>query len=56
MADGFIAPDVKVMVQGITGRVGSAHTRNMLAYGTNIVGGVSPSEDSSNSEIPSSFQ
>jgi len=32
----------KVMVQGITGGAGSFHTKRMLAYGTNIVGGTSP--------------
>jgi succinyl-CoA synthetase alpha subunit len=38
----FFAPDAPVIVQGITGRVGRAHTASMRAYGTNIVGGVSP--------------
>jgi succinyl-CoA synthetase alpha subunit len=32
----------KVIVQGITGGAGSFHTKRMLEYGTNIVGGVSP--------------
>ncbi len=32
----------KVIVQGITGREGLYHTRNMKAAGTNIVGGVTP--------------
>lgn len=32
----------KIIVQGITGREGSFHTRKMLEYGTNIVGGVTP--------------
>jgi succinyl-CoA synthetase alpha subunit len=31
-----------VLVQGITGRIGSFHTQEMLAYGTRIVGGVTP--------------
>jgi succinyl-CoA synthetase alpha subunit len=34
----------RVLVQGITGREGQYHTRNMLAAGTNIVGGVTPSK------------
>src|SRR5579872_3011878 len=32
----------RVIVQGVTGREGQYHTRNMKAAGTNIVGGVTP--------------
>ena len=32
----------RVLVQGITGRIGSVQTHWMLAYGTNIVAGVTP--------------
>lgn len=32
----------KVLVQGITGRDGSFHTQRMVAYGTMVVGGVTP--------------
>jgi len=31
-----------VIIQGITGNFGSAHTRLMKAYGTNVVGGITP--------------
>jgi len=31
-----------VIVQGITGKFGSLHTKLMLEYGTNVVGGVTP--------------
>ncbi len=31
-----------VLVQGITGRIASFHTQEMLDYGTNVVGGVVP--------------
>ncbi|MDP2942128.1 MAG: succinate--CoA ligase subunit alpha [Candidatus Omnitrophota bacterium] len=34
--------DTRVIVQGITGREGSFHTRLMLEYGTKIVAGVTP--------------
>ncbi len=34
--------DTPVIVQGITGRIGHFHTLKMRAYGTNIVGGVTP--------------
>lgn len=32
----------RLLVQGITGREGEFHSEQMLAYGTNIVGGVTP--------------
>jgi succinyl-CoA synthetase alpha subunit len=31
-----------VIVQGVTGKYGSLHTRLMLGYGTNVAGGVTP--------------
>ncbi|SLN71331.1 Succinyl-CoA ligase [ADP-forming] subunit alpha [Falsiruegeria litorea R37] len=34
--------DTKVIVQGITGRMATFHTRDMMNYGTNVVGGVVP--------------
>ena len=38
----FLDRDTKVVVQGITGRMAQFHTREMLDYGTNVVGGVVP--------------
>ncbi|HEY4955593.1 MAG TPA: succinate--CoA ligase subunit alpha [Gemmatimonadaceae bacterium] len=38
----FIDRDTRLIVQGITGRDGSFHTRQMIEYGTNVVGGVTP--------------
>ncbi|CUH43717.1 succinate--CoA ligase subunit alpha [Ruegeria atlantica] len=34
--------DSRVIVQGITGRMARFHTKDMLDYGTNVVGGVVP--------------
>jgi succinyl-CoA synthetase alpha subunit len=34
--------DTRLVVQGITGREGEFHTRQMLEYGTNVVAGVTP--------------
>ena len=38
----FIGKDTRLVVQGITGRDGSFHAKQMLAYGTKVVAGVTP--------------
>jgi succinyl-CoA synthetase alpha subunit len=38
----FVNKDTKVVVQGITGREGQFHTRQCVAYGTQVVAGVTP--------------
>jgi len=38
----FIGRDTRLVVQGITGRDGSFHSRQMLEYGTRVVAGVTP--------------
>jgi len=38
----FIDKGTRLVVQGITGRDGSFHTRQMLEYGTQVVAGVTP--------------
>src|SRR5690625_2951948 len=38
----LVNKDTKVIVQGITGSTATFHTKEMLAYGTKIVGGVTP--------------
>ncbi len=34
--------DTRLLVQGMTGREGLFHTRQMIAYGTKVVAGVTP--------------
>ena len=38
----FIDKDTRLVIQGITGRDGSFHARQMIEYGTNVVAGVTP--------------
>lgn len=38
----FIDDSTKLVVQGITGRDGSFHTKQMIEYGTHVVAGVTP--------------
>lgn len=51
----LISVETRLLVQGVTGREGSFHTAQMLAYGTNVVGGVSPGKGGEwviNSKVP----
>lgn len=38
----WIGNDTRLVIQGITGREGSFHARQMIAYGTKVVAGVTP--------------
>ena len=38
----FVDENSRVIVQGITGKEGSFHTKSCLDYGTKILGGVTP--------------
>ena len=40
--DSYVNRDTRVLVQGMTGSQGRFHAEQMLAYGTKIVGGVTP--------------
>lgn len=43
----LIDKNTRLIVQGITGREGRFHTEQMLAYGTNVVAGVTPGKGGS---------
>ena len=38
----FVNASTRLVVQGITGRDGSFHSKQMITYGTNMVAGVTP--------------
>jgi len=38
----LVSAETKVICQGITGAAGATHTKGCLAYGTKMVGGVTP--------------
>lgn len=46
----LVDKNTRLIVQGITGRDGSFHTKQMLAYGTNVVGGVTPGKGGQQAE------
>lgn len=48
----FIDNDTRLVVQGITGRDGSFHTRQMIEYGTQVVAGVTPGKGGQTFEGP----
>jgi len=48
----FIDNNTRLVVQGITGRDGSFHTRQMMEYGTQVVAGVTPGKGGQSFEGP----
>ncbi|MDQ6887962.1 MAG: succinate--CoA ligase subunit alpha [Gemmatimonadota bacterium] len=47
----FIDGKTRLLVQGITGRDGSFHTRQMIEYGTTVVAGVTPGKGGQTFEL-----
>ena len=47
--------NTRLICQGITGGAGSFHSGQMLAYGTNLVGGVTPERADSSSKARCPF-
>ncbi len=43
----LVGKNSKIIVQGITGKEGSFHTQQMIDYGSNVVGGVTPGKGGS---------
>src|SRR6185295_6024048 len=48
----FVDQNTRLVVQGITGRDGSFHTTQMMAYGTQVVAGVTPGKAGQTFEGP----
>lgn len=48
----FVNENTRLVVQGITGRDGSFHTRQMMEYGTQVVAGVTPGKGGQSFEGP----
>src|SRR5215475_1218661 len=46
----LVDKSTRLMIQGITGREGTFHAKTCAAYGTNIVGGVTPGKGSATHE------
>ena len=46
----LVCKNTRLVVQGITGKEGSFHTKQIVEYGVNVVGGVTPGKGGSTHE------
>ena len=46
----IIDKNTKIIVQGFTGKMGSFHAEEMIKYGSNVVGGVTPGKGGNKDE------
>src|SRR5438876_11515256 len=46
----LVDKSTRLVVQGITGKEGTFHTKQMVEYGTNVVGGITPGKGSTTHE------
>ena len=44
----IIDKNTKIIIQGFTGKMGTFHAEEMIKYGSNIVGGVTPGKEAQN--------
>ncbi len=52
----LITETTRVIVQGISGRIGSFHAADMIKHGTNVVGGVTPGKGGDDGAGPPALQ